>query len=89
MIGSGEYRTANVTLTGGDKIEVQSGDVVGYYRQPFARYRLRTIQTDGYILYEFDGLRAITSVNLNNADHHTNEQPLIEVIIGKCVFSHC
>ena len=89
MTGSGEYRTANIILTGSDKIEVQSGDVVGYYREFGARYRLRTIQTDGYILYEFDGSRAQTSVDLNNADHDTNEQPLIEVTIGKGVFSHC
>ena len=89
VTGSGEYRTANVILIGSDKIEVQSGDVVGYYRQGGARYRVRTIQTDGYILYEFDGSRAPTSVDLNNADRHMNDrQPLIEYIIGKCVFSH-
>ena len=90
MTGSGEYRTANVILIGSDKIEVQSGDVVGYYRESFALYRLRTIRTDGYILYEFDGSRAPTSVDLNNADRHTNDRrPLIEYIISKCVFSHC
>ena len=89
VIGSGEYRTANIILTGSDKIEVQSGDVVGHYREVAAHYRVRTIQTDGYILYEFDGSRAPTSVDLNNADRHTNDQqPLIEYIIGKCVFSH-
>ena len=89
VIGSSEYQTANIILTGSDKIEVQSGDVVGYYREFFARYRLRTIQTDGYILYEFDGSRAPTSVDLNNANRHMNErQPLIEYIIGKCVFNH-
>ena len=88
MTGSGNYRTANIILTGSDKIEVQSGDVVGYYRQSYSRYRLRTIQTDGYIQYEFDGTNAPTSVNLNNADRSINErQPLIEFTIGKCVYS--
>ena len=86
VTGSDKYRTANIILTGSDKTEVQSGDVVGYYRESYARYRLRTIQTDGYILYEFDGSNTPTSVDLNNADRHVNEQqPLIEFIIGMCV----
>ena len=88
VTGSGTYRTATIILTGNNRIEVQSGDVVGYYRESFSRYRLRTIRTDGYIQYEFDGTNAPTSVNLNNADHDINErQPLIEFIIGKCVYS--
>ena len=88
VTGSGTYRTATIILTGNNRIEVQSGDVFGYYRQSFSLYRLRTIQTDGYIQYEFDGTNAPTSVNLNNADRDINEQqPLIEFIIGKCVYS--
>ena len=90
VTGSGDFRTANIILTGDNTIEVQSGDVVGYYRERGARYRLRTVQADDYILYEFDSeSNAATSINLNNADHNTNkEQPLIEFTIGKCVFSH-
>ena len=89
-INSGEYRTANIMLTGNNKIEVRSGDVVGYYRESGARYRFRTIQTDGYIQYEFDGQNDLTSVNLNNANRYTDErQPLIQFTIGKCVFNHC
>ena len=88
VTGSGTYRTATIILTGNNRIEVQSGDVVGYYRESFSRYRLRTIRTDGYIQYEFDGTNAPTSVNLNNADRDINErQPLIEFTIGKCVHS--
>ena len=88
VTGSGTYRTATIILTGNNRMEVQSGDVVGYYRQSYSRYRLRTIQTDGYMQYEFDGTNAPTSVNLNNADRYINErQPLIEFTIGKCVHS--
>ena len=87
VTGSGTYRTATIILTDNNRIEVQSGDVVGYYRESFSRYRLRTIQTDGYIQYEFDGTNAPTSVNLNNANRFRNrQQPLIEFIIGKCVY---
>ena len=88
VTGSGAFRTATIILTGNDTIEVQSGDVVGYYRKSFSRYRLRTIQTDGYILYEFDGSNDPTSVDLNNADRSKNkQQPLIKFTIGKHVFS--
>ena len=90
VTGSGDYRTANIILTGDNTIEVQSGDVVGYYRQRGARYRLSTIQTNEYMLYEFRGdSNTPTSVNLSNADRNVNEQPLIEFTIGKFVFSHC
>ena len=90
MTGSGDYRTVNIILTGSDKIEVQSGDVVGYYRQSYSRYRLRTIQTDGYIQYEFEGSNNLTSVNLKIANNYIDErQPLIEFTVGKYVLNHC
>ena len=89
VTGSGDSRTANIILTGDNTIEVQAGDVVGYYRQGRARYRLSTIQTNEYILYEFRGdSNTPTSVNLSNANRNINEQPLIEFTIGKFVFSH-
>ena len=52
---SNEYGEANITLpiTGNNRIEVQSGDVVGYYHPPEARYQVITIRTDGYMLYQF------------------------------------
>ena len=34
---------ATINITGNNTIEVQSGDVVGYYHPPDARYRVRTI----------------------------------------------
>ena len=90
VTGSGTYRTATIILTGNNRIEVQSGDVVGYYRESFSRYRLRTIQTDGYIQYEFDGSNNLTSVNLRIANNSIDErQPLIEFAVGKYVLNHC
>ena len=80
VTGSGTYRTANIVLTGNNIIEFQSGDVVGYYHPPNARYRVRTIRTDGYILYQFTG--SFESVNLNNGV--IDRQPLIQFTIGKC-----
>ena len=96
VTGSDDYQTANITLTGNNTIEVQSGDVVGYYHPPDARYRVRTIQTDGYMLYQFSG--SYDSVDLNNnINNNDRRQPLIQFTIGKCAFiqaqllttSHC
>ena len=85
-----EYGEANITLpiTGNNTIEVQSGDVVGYYHPPDARYQVRTIRTDGYILYRFNTPSVPTSLNLSDADHNDNNlQPLIQFTIGKYTFS--
>ena len=85
VTGSGTYRTANIMLTGNNTIEVQSRDVVGYYHPPDARYRVRTILTDGYILYQFAGSPGL-SVNISNANQiNNNRQPLIQFTIGKCI----
>ena len=70
---------ATIVLTGNNTIEVQSGDVVGYYHPPRSRYRVTTIQTDGYILYEFNGSHE--SVDLNNGYNYY--QPLLQFTIGK------
>ena len=81
-IGSGNYR--NIILTGNNTIEVRSGDVVGYYQPLQSHYRVRTIPTIGYILYQFSGSH--DSVDLNNNIGHTDrQQPLIQFTIGKFI----
>ena len=75
-------RIATIILTGANAIEVQSGDVVGYYHPPDARLRVITRGTNGYILYQFSG--SSNSVDLNNAVGSYNEQqPVIQFTIGK------
>ena len=82
---SNEFGEANITLTGNNTIEVQSGDVVGYYHPSDARYQVRTIQTDGYQLYRFNVSSVPTSINLSDANSNDNNlQPLIQFTIGKC-----
>ena len=84
VTGSGDYQTANIILTGNSKIEVQSGDVVGFYHPSDASYRVRTIRTNGYILYQFNG--SSESVNLsNNINNNNQRQPLIQFTIGKFI----
>ena len=78
---------ATIILPDDNRIEVQSGDVVGYYHPPQSRYRVRTIRTDGYILYEFSGSH--DSVDLDNNISSDNErQPLIHFTIGKCFYCY-
>ena len=85
--GNNQLQVANIILTGNNTIEVQSGDVVGYYHPPDAHYRVRTIPTNGYILYYFKGSHE--SVDLNNAIESINErQPLIQFTIGKHALYH-
>jgi len=80
-----EYIEADIPLVGLNRIPVQLGDVVGYYHPFDAGYKVRTIETIGYLLYEFldDGSTA-KSIDLNNARRQTNHrQPLIKFTVGK------
>ena len=60
----------------------QSGDVIGYYQPPNARYQVRDIRTMGYTLYRYDGSPP-NSVNLTERDFMVDfRQPLIQFTIG-------
>ena len=84
--GSNNYSEVNIILTGNNTIEVQSGDVVGYYHPPQSRYRVRSIENSGYIQYRFKG--SFDSVNISNSIGNGIRQPLIQFTIGKCVPNH-
>ena len=80
--GSNNFLEANIILSGNKTIEVQSGDVAGYYHPPKSRYRVATRSTSRYILYQFSGSHE--SINLNNATNKDgNRQPLIQFNIRK------
>ena len=75
---------ANINLTAGTNIiEVQSGDIVGYYHPFNPRFSVITRETDGYMLYQFSGSHE--SVDLDNIDSDDRWQPVIQFTIGKCV----
>ena len=65
-------------------IEIQSGDVVGYYHPSDARFRVRTIRTDGYMLYQFTGSHESVDLNNNNG-RGDRRQPLIQFTIGELI----
>jgi len=80
------YVEANIPLTGTNRILVESGDVIGYYHPVDAGYKVRTIQTAGFILYEFDDIDGSigTLVDLVDSMRYLHvRQPLMEFTIGK------
>ena len=81
--GNDEFLEVNISLSGDNRTEFQSGDVVGYYHPNDARYVIRDVLTDGYVLYSFTTNQA-DSVDLNDADNTINRrQPIIQFTIGK------
>ena len=75
---------ATVTLTDENRIEFQSGDIIGYYHPHESRYQIKDASTRGYILYRFDGSPAPNSVNLSAAnDTFIYRQPLLQFTVGK------
>ncbi|XP_065904629.1 uncharacterized protein [Dysidea avara] len=71
------YLEANISLTGSNKIQFLSGDVIGFYNPSDSRYVIEDIQTDGYVYYVFEGSNA-SSVDLNNGIMSSRRQPLIQ-----------
>ena len=81
--GSNGSQEVNISLSGDNRTEIQSGDVVGYYHPTSVRYAIRDLRTDGYVLYGFT-TNQTDSVNLTDADNTINRrQPIIQFTIGK------
>ena len=81
--GSNNFLETNIILTGNNTIEIQSGDVVGYYHPPQPHYQIRDISINGYEFYWFDGSPASSLVDLRESDAMFNSrQPLLQFTIG-------
>ena len=79
-----DYYLGNVSCTGNNRIEFQSGDVIGYRHGSEVRYRLWNIGNNQYRSYRRTGRsNPLNSFNINNANDDLNEQPLIQVMYGK------
>ena len=89
VTGDGDHRLAIIILTDNNTIEVQPGDVVGFYHSSRSRYQVRTRDTDGYILHQFDGSSNSNSIDLGNvlSKKKNRRQPLIQFSIGKFEFN--
>ena len=82
---TGDYYLGNVSCTGDNRVEFQSGDVIGYHQADSVRYRLWSIDTTGYTAYQRDRNSPLDTLNINagNVAATSNRQPLIQVIFGK------
>ena len=83
MRNGDEYYLGNVSCTGNNRIEFQSGDVIGYYHANEVRYRLWNIGTVGYTSYIRDEDSPPNTFSINNVDDSQTRQPLIQVLYGK------
>ena len=87
----GNYYFANVSFTGNERIEFQSGDVIGYWHRSSLVlrpcYRVWNIRTAGYTSYRVGATRDnpfIDTININDGSSAaiTDRQPLIQVTFG-------
>ena len=82
------YYLANVTLTGANRIEFQSEDVVGYYQPSRPRFLVWSDENvRGYTTYNVDSQSPLDMVTINTRffGHRVNqdERPLIQALYGK------
>ena len=77
------YWLVNITLNDDDRIEFETGDVIGYYHPPDSRYRVWNIRTMGYTAYANEFTFALNTTDVATQDATvTNLQPLIQFTIG-------
>lgn len=77
---------SNVSLTGSDRIEFQSGDVIGCYRPFISRYTVGANYATHISYFTSSSSLAATTINVSSVNYfETILQPLINVMIGKCV----
>ena len=85
MDGNGDYYLGNVSCTGNNRIEFQSGDIIGYHHGSTVRYRLWSINAEGYKSHHRRNANSpLNTFDINHNDaSSTDEQPLIQVMYGK------
>ena len=85
MDGNGhDYYLGNVSCTGNNRIEFQSGDVIGYHQGSPVRYQLWTVQYIGYrAYYHITNSTLNTFIISNDVPTHNDMIPMIELMYGK------
>ena len=80
------YYLASASLNGGNRIEFQSGDVIGYFHPPNPRYRVWSIENArGYTTYSVDSQSPLKMLNIRRGSFSENQgdRPLIQALFGK------
>ena len=79
-----DFYLGNVSCTGNNRIEFQSGDVIGYHQGSPVHYRLWTIQYLGYRAYYHNTSSPLnTFIISNDVPTHNDMIPMIELMYGK------
>ena len=83
-----EYYLGNVSCNGSNRIEFQSGDVIGYHQGNSVHYRLWSVDINEYTAYYHrNEPNPLNTFNINDADDTGNDrQPLIQVMFGKILY---
>ena len=77
-----DYYFADVSFTGDDRIEFQSGDVIGYQHRSSPCYTIWNIRTAGYVSYSIGVILGSINIDGSFTTATTDRQPLIQVIFG-------
>jgi len=78
------YYVTNISLTGSNRIEFQSGDVIGYYQPNDPQRRISSTETSGYTSYSNSANSPATIIDISDVDNvEPDRQPLIEILFGK------
>ena len=80
-----DYYLGNVSCTGINRIEFQSGDVIGYHQGSDVLYQLWSIESNGYTFYYYHNTSSPLNTLSNSSDVQSaiNRQPLIAIMYGK------
>ena len=80
---SGGYYASGVLLTGNDRFEFQSKDVIGFYQPNYPLYRISNIFNENYTSYYYNSDDDLITTNLSSGRYSTiRHQPLINVFTG-------
>ena len=77
------YLEAVISLTGDNRIQFLSRDVIGFYSPPDSGYVIRDIATTGYMYYEFVGSDASSFDLDSNTMTSNSRQTLIQFAVGE------
>ena len=77
------YWVVSITLNGDDRIEFETGDVIGYYHPARSCYNVWSIITTGYRGFANNFTTPLSTINLDTQYFTgSNRQPLIQFTIG-------
>ena len=76
------YYTLTLLLTGNDRLEFQSGDVIGIYQPSYPLFRISYIFNENYTSY-YNSYDNLTTTNISSGRYDTlTYQPVINVLTG-------